>query len=432
MPQTTYSQVPIRCQRRPYNRAAKSPFKQPTTIAANHGKTKGTRSCLEAGECTPTFRIPVSSRCKKSLSMIDLSPVDPEIGDLKSDSSSSVARLEDVEERATEFLGDGGNSATGIWTLENNIVDQDQSIGKAAGLVCHTLVVNAWRRRRQEVDQLHETIKQLGQQVDHLHIQIVVLRRLLETENSRVGKLNAEVHRVKVQLDDVSKERDTLRTEKEKVENDAKELRELSEQRTVTAENLRNELMSTQSQLHALDAQMTRDREKLLKLRDDKKILLDKVTACESLAAAHNDRAEKAESAVEELEMKLAGQVALVETAQEQIHRYSKELAAKEEERLKLEQRLWTSEEAGRALSLGAANLESQLSDREAALRRLESAYTSQMMELCELKERIARQSQESGWSSRVLQIAGSVVRAPRAILRTLSFLSSTGSPMTS
>lgn len=50
-------------------------------------------------------------------------------------------------------------------------------------------------------------------------------------------------------------------------------------------------------------------------------------------------------------------------------------------------------------------------------------------MELNELKERLIRQSQEGGWSSRVLQIAGSVVRAPRAILRTLSFLSSTTVP---
>lgn len=40
--------------------------------------------------------------------------------------------------------------------------------------------------------------------------------------------------------------------------------------------------------------------------------------------------------------------------------------------------------------------------------------------ELNELKERLIRQSQEGGWSSRMLQIAGSVVRAPRAILRTL------------
>lgn len=50
--------------------------------------------------------------------------------------------------------------------------------------------------------------------------------------------------------------------------------------------------------------------------------------------------------------------------------------------------------------------------------------------ELNELRERLIRQSQEGGWSSRMLQLAGSVVRAPGAILRTL--LSSTGPMLTS
>lgn len=41
--------------------------------------------------------------------------------------------------------------------------------------------------------------------------------------------------------------------------------------------NLRNELLTAQDQLKTLDAQMAKDREKLLKLREDKRILLDKV-----------------------------------------------------------------------------------------------------------------------------------------------------------
>lgn len=42
--------------------------------------------------------------------------------------------------------------------------------------------------------------------------------------------------------------------------------------------NLRNELLTAQDQLKTLDVQMTKDREKLLKLREDKRILLDKVS----------------------------------------------------------------------------------------------------------------------------------------------------------
>lgn len=87
-----------------------------------------------------------------------------------------------------------------------------EDIGKkAAILVCHALALNAWRRRREEVVELHGTIEQLSQQVDHLQLQIVVLRRLLDTENSRVGKLGVEVHRAKAQLENTLKEKNILR-----------------------------------------------------------------------------------------------------------------------------------------------------------------------------------------------------------------------------
>lgn len=125
----------------------------------------------------------------------------------------------------------------------------------------------------------------------------------------------------------------------------------------------------------------------------------------------------------------MAAHVALVDSAQEQNQQYAKQLKVREDERMKLEKQLRSSIETGKALSLRSNVLENQLADKEAALHRIESIYNGQLMELNELKERLIRQSQEGGWSSRVLQIAGSVVRAPRAILRTLSFLSSTTVP---
>lgn len=82
---------------------------------------------------------------------------------------------------------------------------------KAANLVCHVLMLNAWRRRRSEVQYLHGTIDDLSQQIEHLHLQIVVLRRLLDTENIRVSKLTSNVHRAKIQFDETSKEKNTLK-----------------------------------------------------------------------------------------------------------------------------------------------------------------------------------------------------------------------------
>ena len=58
---------------------------------------------------------------------------------------------------------------------------------------------------------------------------------------------------------------------------------------------------------------------------------------------------------------------------------FGRELKASEIEKLRLEKRLQMSEDAGRALNLRAANLETQLGEREAALRRIESAYNTQL-----------------------------------------------------
>lgn len=67
--------------------------------------------------------------------------------------------------------------------------------------------------------------------------------------------------------------------EKEKLETELKRAEEVSQERSVAVGNLKNELLTVQDQLKALDAQMAKEREKLLKLREDKRILLDKVVS---------------------------------------------------------------------------------------------------------------------------------------------------------
>lgn len=66
--------------------------------------------------------------------------------------------------------------------------------------------------------------------------------------------------------------------EKEKLEGELKRVEEeASQERSLIVGNLRNELFTAQDQLKALNTQMAKDREKVLKLREDKRILLDKV-----------------------------------------------------------------------------------------------------------------------------------------------------------
>ncbi|XP_051171665.1 ELKS/Rab6-interacting/CAST family member 1 [Leptopilina boulardi] len=406
-----YSQLPVRCQKRPIYRPAKNSYKlQGSSIipTINLIKTNSTKNLADNLKCSSGSRIPITPRCKRSISLVDLSPGvnNPEFGDLRSESNSNSTRREEIEERkaAVEMLGVVEIGMEYGQTKEMNCQLEEEN--KAASLVCRVLLMNAWRKRREEVVQLQTNVEQLNQQVDHLHIQIVVLRRLLETENGRIGKITHEINQTKLQLNEVIQEKETLILEKENLERKVQSIRDSSEQEKVAAENLRNQLFGLKSQLEALDGQITRDREKILKLREDKKILTEKITANEE--QLKNERLKN-----EELKL-------LVASSDEKAQLSFKELKKKEEEAEKLKEQLKLSKNVATAL-------ENKLSDREAALRKVETAFNSQIFELNELKERLIRQSQEIGWSTRVLQFAGSFVRAPRAILRSLSFFSSSG-----
>ncbi|XP_076655908.1 uncharacterized protein LOC143360695 [Halictus rubicundus] len=437
-----FSQLPVRCHRSsPYYRPPRTSLRLTGLgLAAINctGSINTAKSCPDNLICTPMFRMIGSSSCKKSLSMLDLtqSTMDTENGDLRSDSSSTLEKLEDSEK---VYEGNDVGLGVGIKNWMDGFVSAESEEGgsgffqnprKAASLVCRVLVVNAWRRRREETRYLRGIIDNLTQNTRQLQLQISVLRRLIDTENNRVARLTCETNRLRLHLDETVKERDALKTEKEKTEEEARRLHEVAEDRLVAVENVQNELITAQNQVTALDEQISRDREKLLKLREDKRMLLEKVTAGETLATERGARAEKAESIAEELQLKLTTQTVLAETTQQQMQRYIKELKIKEEEKARLESRLENSEKAEKSLYLRVACLESQLNDRETILRTVESTCKSQLLELNELRDRLIRQSQDGGWSSRMLQIAGTVVRAPGAILRSL--LSTTGPVLTS
>lgn len=98
------------------------------------------------------------------------------------------------------------------WSLMPKEYQREARESRAASLICHVLLINAWRRRREEVVQLRADLAGVVQQLDHLQIQIVVLRRLLDNENARVVSLAGELHKAKAQNEEVAKERDSLKS----------------------------------------------------------------------------------------------------------------------------------------------------------------------------------------------------------------------------
>lgn len=112
-------------------------------------------------------------------------------------------------------LGDGGDLVKPnrrCLNLANWMSDQEVRESRAASLVCRALAVNAWRKKRTQVVELESTVSDLGQQLDHLQMQIVVLRKLLDKENSRVSGLGAELHKTKAQLEEAIKDRDQFKS----------------------------------------------------------------------------------------------------------------------------------------------------------------------------------------------------------------------------
>ena len=78
---------------------------------------------------------------------------------------------------------------------------------RAIGVICRSLVINAWRKRRDEVSELK--IRLANEQ--HLRLQIEVLKDFLKKENLRVTKLEDDLHWSKAHSEELVKERDRLK-----------------------------------------------------------------------------------------------------------------------------------------------------------------------------------------------------------------------------
>lgn len=129
---------------------------------------------------------------------------------LRSESGST----DEAADKSKDLLANGGSAyySGRSWTdvtpssesEQGELAAEDPTV-RAANVVCRVLVLNAWRRRRAE-------IAQLEQQVEHLHLQIEFLRRLLLAENERVGKLSGELHREKSRLEEMMLECNNIKS----------------------------------------------------------------------------------------------------------------------------------------------------------------------------------------------------------------------------
>ncbi|CAG2053498.1 unnamed protein product [Timema podura] len=113
--------------------------------------------------------------------------------------------------------------------------------------------------------------------VGSLQRQTEVLRTLLDSERQRVNKALASADQSALAVQEVCRERDVIKAEKESYSHQLEELEHQLQEMHIQCLNCKNENQVIRAELSTLEAQLTKERSKLYRLREDKKILLDKL-----------------------------------------------------------------------------------------------------------------------------------------------------------
>nr|CAD7431386.1 unnamed protein product [Timema monikensis] len=113
--------------------------------------------------------------------------------------------------------------------------------------------------------------------VGSLQRQTEVLRTLLDSERQRVNKALASADQSALAVQEICRERDAIKAEKESYSHQLEEMERQLQEMNIQCLNCKNENQVTRAELSALEEQLTKERSKLYRLREDKKILLDKV-----------------------------------------------------------------------------------------------------------------------------------------------------------
>ncbi|XP_067009589.1 cingulin [Anabrus simplex] len=308
--------------------------------------------------------------------------------------------------------------------LQND--DEDDSgkgeinVAQAARRVYQALILNAWRRKRQDSQEQIKTIAQLGTQVDNLNIQTIVLKRLLESEKTRVTRAAEEVQKMVAQMEESFRERDAAKAEKDAVEREVCRLENCVLEANTRCQNLKNDYLTARSEVTSLENQMSKERDKLAKLREDKKYLIEKVKAMEEGASLKAATVERLQGIITDLKSQLQTQEQVNDAAQ------SANMALKqlEKEQAKLADDLTEMQNQSEALKVRVQTLEDQLMEKEKQKQILKKTISEQRVELERLRSQIAEFTEmQNTWSARAFRLMSSLARYPLTFFSNLALV---------
>lgn len=229
-----------------------------------------------------TQKVTTVSQCKKSKSYENLVP--------KYQSESLICKFR----KTKKVMGDDRDTTVPVSIVGNRLIKE----------ACTAFLLNAWRHRRQEVADIKQKIKALENQTTDLRVQIMSLWQLLESEKNRLAQANLKTMQQHALAEDAIINNKNLKAMNS---NQQKEIGELNKEILLLrteCNNQKNELIVSKQEIFSLHNQMDKERVKVTKLREDKKILLDKAHAAEAeakkkgilLVQAQNEQKEREEA----------------------------------------------------------------------------------------------------------------------------------------
>uniref|UniRef100_A0A1B6D8Z5 Uncharacterized protein n=1 Tax=Clastoptera arizonana TaxID=38151 RepID=A0A1B6D8Z5_9HEMI len=252
--------------------------------------------------------------------------------------------------------------------------------------VYEMFMMNAWRHRRKECENMKKNLKNTGTQIDNLNVQVIVLRNLLESERNRVANFVNQAAHSQVMLKESLRIQETLKTDIECKEVQIKKLTEALENSENERMNVHNELLTCNSEKYSWEQQLTKEREKLAKMTEERTNLWVELKIMEESCDQKEIQIVELNTEKKELEDQI---VEIKDTNQICMNEAEGRLSVLQDDKILLEKELNTMKESNLQLIEEIAKLEEALDKKTKENFYLNKACQRNLSEVTHLQEEL-------------------------------------------
>ncbi|XP_046387416.1 E3 ubiquitin-protein ligase BRE1A isoform X2 [Ischnura elegans] len=180
-------------------------------------------------------------------------------------------------------------------TITNSL---DKSNIQAARRIYEALMLNAWRKRKEDSQELLQLVHKLKSEVERYKMKLYSLKSILIKETERSGYAIKKISILESKMQDYEKLIDAMKQEIDRKVRVILEMEDLISSERTLRSNTKNDLIQSKMEESALREQLTKEREKLKKLRGDLEEALNKVKDLEVSVVTKNKRLQRVEESL--------------------------------------------------------------------------------------------------------------------------------------